>query len=217
MQVGVIQQNQWITAYPDQKLSEEKNVELRMEPDGVRVAETPLGNRLICRTTDGIRLVQLSGRFIAVNQLKPYPGWEEAFRDTIVDRVGEVQSEVGPMAIARTGLRYINRIEIPQSPLVWEDWFSFSLPVPTSEESRLTNFQMHFEEELPERCKLLINCMSVPSPKTGTSSVILDLDVVWKGEPEAPAQLPFLLERVHAPHRLAFEAYITDTLRKTFS
>ena len=48
-----------------------------------------------------------SGRFIAVNQLKPYPGWEEAFRDTIMDRVGEVQSELGPMAIARTGLRYI--------------------------------------------------------------------------------------------------------------
>ena len=115
-------------AYPDQKISEEKNVELRMAPDGVRVEQTDLGRRLICRSSDGVRLVQLSGRFLAVNQLRPYGGWEEVFREIIIARFEEVHSRLGPFSVSRTNLRYINRIDLPQDPLVWSDWFNFSLP-----------------------------------------------------------------------------------------
>jgi uncharacterized protein (TIGR04255 family) len=205
----------WKSEYPNQTVSEEKNVHLQMGAEGVRIDETKQGQRLICRTGDGTRLVQLSGRFLAVNQLSPYPGWEEAYRDTILARVKDVESELGAMPIRRTGLRYINRIEIPEKPVKWENWFNFSLPFPKLEKSVLSNFQMHFEQALPDECKLLVNCVSLPQP-VEASFVILDLDVIWEGPTSTSAELADLLERVHGPHRLAFEAYITDKLRERF-
>jgi uncharacterized protein (TIGR04255 family) len=210
-------QRQWQKDYPNQKITEEKNIELQMGPDGMQIANHSLGHRLICRSSEGIRLVQLSGRFVAINQLRPYRGWEEEFRDTILARVIEVQSSLGPFPIARTGLRYINRIDVPKTPFVWDEWFNFSLPVPQMEQSALEGFQMHFERGLSDSRKLIVNCVAVPPLTPDTSSVILDLDVVWQGEPAEPTQLKDLIERVHSPHRLAFEAYITDKLRETFS
>jgi uncharacterized protein (TIGR04255 family) len=205
----------WKSDYPNQSINEEKNIHLQMGAEGVRIDESKQGQRLICRTSDGTRLVQLSGRFVAINQLKPYPGWEEGYRDTILARVADVESEIGAMPIHRTGLRYINNIEIPENPVRWENWFNFALPFPKLEKSLLANFQMHFEQLLPDQCKLLVNCVSLPQTNEA-SFVILDLDVVWEGQPVKSAQLPDLLERVHAPHRLAFEAYITDKLRERF-
>src|SRR6267378_4290124 len=89
----------WADEYPNQTINEEKNVHLQMGAEGVRIDENMLGKRLICRTNDGTRLVQLSGRFIAINQLRPYPGWEEAYRDTILARLSDVESELGAMPI----------------------------------------------------------------------------------------------------------------------
>ncbi len=206
----------WAAEYSDQKLNEEKGVKVEVGPDGVRVVEDIMGNRLVCRAEDGLRLVQLSGRFLAVNQLKPYPGWEEAFRDTIMARALEVQSRLGPFQIARVGLRYINKIDVPQVPFVWEEWFNFRLPVPESQAAICGPFQMRFEQHLEGDRTLIVNCMSLPSAGNCTP-VILDLDVVWAGKAAAAARVPKLLESVHAPHRLAFEAYITDKLREQFS
>jgi uncharacterized protein (TIGR04255 family) len=206
----------WKAEYPNQTINEEKNVHLQMGAEGVRIDESKEGQRLICRTKDGTRLVQLSGRFIAINQLKPYPGWEEGYRDTILARLNDVESELGAMPIRRTGLRYINKIEIPENPVRWENWFNFALPFPELEKSLLSNFQMRFEQILPEQRKLLVNCVSLPQSKE-VSFVILDLDVIWEDQPVKSSQLQDLLERVHGPHRLAFEAYITDKLRERFN
>jgi len=205
----------WAAEYPNQSINEEKGVHLQMGAEGVRIDENMLGKRLICRTKDGTRLAQLSGRFLAVNQLQPYPGWEERYRDTILARLSDVESELGAMPIRRTGLRYINRIELPENPVKWENWFNFALPFPKLEKSLLSNFQMHFEQILPDEQKLVVHCVSLPQ-SGDLSFVILDLDVIWEGQPISSAELPRLLERVHGPHRLAFEAYITDKLRERF-
>lgn len=206
----------WASEYSEQRLNEEKGVKVEVGPDGVRVVEDKMGNRLVCRSDDGLRLVQLSGRFLAVNQLKPYPGWEEAFRDTIIARAQEVESELGPLKVGRVGLRYINKIDVPQVPLAWEDWFNFRLPVPKMRGAVRGPFQMRFEQKLKSDCTLIVNCVSLPAADDCTP-VILDLDVVWNAKPESAAKVPKLLEAVHSPHRLAFEAYVTDKLREQFS
>ena len=77
-------------------------------------------------------------------------------------------------------------------------------------------FQMHFERELSQNRRLIVNCVTVAPPKLGLSSVILDLEVRWQGQPVAPDRLPQLLDHVHAPHRLAFEGYVNDNLRERF-
>src|SRR4051794_36488673 len=74
----------WAAEYPNQKLAEENSLKVEVGPERVQVDHNPMGHRLVCRSEDGTRLVQLSGRFLAVNQLRPYPGWEEGFRDAII-------------------------------------------------------------------------------------------------------------------------------------
>ncbi len=86
----------WKSDYPNQSVNEEKNVHLQMGAEGVRIDESKQGQRLICRTSDGTRLVQLSGRFVAINQLKPYPGWEEGYRETILARLRMLNPKLAP-------------------------------------------------------------------------------------------------------------------------
>jgi len=206
----------WSSDYPEQKVVQEKSVDFHLSPEGIQTKEGNLGHRLICKTADGKRLVQLSGLFFAVNQRRPYPGWEEAFRGTILQRFEDLQKTIGPLRFTRVGLRYINRIDVPQVPLLWEEWFQINLSVPRLSGSKQREFQMQFHQELPESRRLVINVAALPSPDGKISPVILDLDLIWQETPRQPGELAQVLEQVHGPHRLAFESYLRDNVRKLF-
>lgn len=206
----------WQAAYPDQKIVDEKNVNVRLDPDGIKTEAQILGHRLVSRSSDGIRLVQLSGSFLAVNQLKPYLGWDESFRETIIQRVAEFQKALGPLPLRQVALRYINRIDIPEAPLVWEKWFQFSLPLPKLPGAKPPHFQMQFCSQIDDDCQLSVNAVALPLTNPGISSIILDIGVTWAGAPIEPGKLNEYMEKVHRPHRLAFEGYLNDNLRRLF-
>ena len=206
----------WSKEYPEQKIVQERKVEFHISTEGIQTQEGDLGHRLICKTADGKRLVQLSGLFYAANQLRPYPGWEESFRDTIRKRSEDVQKKIGPLKFKRVGLRYINRIDVPQVPLVWEEWFQLKLPVPEMPGSRQGDFQMQFHRALAEGRRFTINVAALASPDRKVSPVILDLDLIWEGAAREPSELGQVLEQVHGPHRLVFEGYLRDKVRKLF-
>lgn len=206
----------WSKEYPEQKIVQERNVEFHITPEGIRTQQGDLGHRLICKSADGKRLVQLSGLFYAANQLRPYPGWEESFRETISKRSKDIQEKIGPLKFKRVGLRYINRIDVPQVPLVWEEWFQLKLPVPETPDSRQGTFQMQFHQALPENRRFTISLAALASPDEKVSPVILDLDLIWEGGPKEPAELSLVLDHVHGPHKLVFEAYLSDKVRKLF-
>ena len=183
--------------------------------EGLQTKEGNLGHRLICKSADGKRLVQLSGLFVAINQLSPYPGWEEVFRDTILARFGDLKA-IGPLRFKRVGLRYINRIDVPQVPLVWGDWFKLKLPAPSLPGSKQREWQMQFHQELTEGRRFVINLAALPPREGKFSPVMVDLDLIWEAAPIESGQLPEILEHVHGPHRLVFEAYLSNKIRKLF-
>jgi hypothetical protein len=75
---------------------------------------------------------------------------------------------------------------------------SFRFPSLTKiEGSALDNFQMHFERRLPESRRLIVNSLAVTPQVEGRTAVVLDLNVVWQGEPIDHAKVPEILERVH--------------------
>ncbi|MEX0806766.1 MAG: TIGR04255 family protein [Candidatus Binatia bacterium] len=207
----------WSASYPDQKVVQERRVDFHLSPEGLQTKEGNLGHRLICKSADGKRLVQLSGLFIATNQLSPYPGWEELFRDTILERFEDLQKAIGPLKFKRVGLRYINRIDVPQVPLVWADWFKLTLPAPSLPGFKQREFQMQFHQELTEDRRFVINLAALPARDGKVSPVMLDLDLIWEGAPKEPGELRQVLEHVHGPHRLVFEAYLSNKLRKLFN
>jgi len=206
----------WSAGYPEQQIVQEKSVNFHLSPEGITPKGRNLGNRLISKTAYGKRLVQLTRLFFAANQLRPYPGWEEAFRDTILERSQDLQKTIGPLKFKRVGLRYINRIDVPEVPLVWEKWFRIKLPVPKLSGSKQREFQMQFHQELSNSRRFIINLATLRSPDAKVSPVILDLDLIWEGTPSEPRELDQILEHVHGPHRVAFEAYLSDKVRKLF-
>ena len=207
----------WERDYPKQRIVDDRSIKLSVGPNGVDSNAQSAGKRLVCRSTDVGKIVQVGKQFIAINQLPPYPGWEEGFRATITARAADVRKHAGDAEISRVGLRYINRIEIPQSPLEWEQWFRFKLPVPESCNGNTKRFQMYFEIAIPNDCLLKVGIVSVPPVNVKTTTLMLDLDIIWTGKPVAGSELPELMERVHAPHRLAFEDYLTEGLRGLFN
>jgi uncharacterized protein (TIGR04255 family) len=207
----------WSTIYPDQKIVQEKRVDFHLSPEGFQTKEGNLGHRLICKSADGKRLVQVSGLFIAINQLSPYPGWEESFRDTILERFEDLQKATGLLKFKRVGLRYINRIDVPQVPLVWGDWFKPKLPAPSLPGFKQREWQMQFHQELSGDRRFIINAAALPPRDGKVSPIMLDLDLIWDGASREPGELSRTLEHVHGPHRLVFEAYLSNKVRKLFN
>ena len=205
----------WKDEYPTQSVVEEKQVQFHMDMEGMRTTQGNRGHKLICRSADQLRLAQLASSFLAVNQLRPYQGWEEGFRDLILARWKNLQQICPVERVSRIGLRYINRIEIPQHPLEWEDWFNFPLPLPEKLHHPAGQFHLLFQQPISGEMRSSINIASAQPAPSGCTWVMLDLDVVLEA-PIPAVDLPRELEKVHGPHSLAFEEYVNDKLRELF-
>lgn len=205
----------WKSEYPIQQMVAEQSVELHLAVDRVDTKSTSVGNKLITRSADGNNLAQLGSNFLAVNRLHPYVGWEESFRDTILARINEVQSVYTLKELERIGLRYINKIDFPESNLCWTDWFATALPVPGGLGEHGGSFQFHFEQQLDSNVRAVINFLSLPTPPESGASVILDIDVCCYAKQNINA-IGTVLEKIHKPHHMLFEGYLLDKTRELF-
>jgi uncharacterized protein (TIGR04255 family) len=209
-------QPHWRQVYPAQEIVAERTFQLHLSVDRMQTDSRDTGHKLIARSEDRQRLAQLGPSFLAVNRLRPYVGWEEEFRDTILARFGEIQAEYGFQSVQRIGLRYINKIDLPDTSPRWGNWFKVALPVPSHLGAQGGVFQTHFRHALNEQTECILNFGTlVPSPP-GVASVMLDIDVVWQGQIGA-SDLASKLEAVHDPHRDLFEAYLLDSTRNLFN
>lgn len=208
-------QPRWKLKYPKQQIVTARSVELQFSVDKMQADSKEIGHKLVARSDDEKHLAQLGPSFLAVNRLRPYVGWEEEFRDTILARFEEVREEYGLSLIQRIGLRYINKIDLPQSPLRWADWFQVSIPVPRTVSQEGGMFQSHFRQQLAPDLECMLNFGTLVQAPQSVTSVILDIDVVWRGSIRA-SDVPGQLEAVHRPHRDLFEAYLLDSTRKLF-
>ncbi|HWL54588.1 MAG TPA: TIGR04255 family protein [Chthoniobacteraceae bacterium] len=205
----------WQPSLPDVRINEEKGLEVTIGLNGVQTKEQPGGHRLVARAADSSRIAQLGGHFLAVNQLKPYSGWAEGFRAHIKERLEEVQAHLPVQRVKQINLRYIDRLDFPETPLTWSEWFDFTLPVPSIIPSVGGTLQFHFEQNLPEGLGLVLHLVSIPSADEDNTSVILDCTIAWRGSASLD-ECPTLLERVHEPHPQIFNDFLTSRSKELF-
>jgi len=203
----------WKAAYPNQQSVEEKVLRVEIALGSSKTSEEAVGRKLVARSAEGLDLCQLAPSLLAVNRLPPYAGWEESFRSTIIDRFQEAHSILGFGGISNVVLRYINRIEVPESPIVWDKWFKAGPPIPSSLAGDPQVFQSHTQLQLDQGMTALINfgvLQGVAAP-----TVMLDIAVVF-GANVPIKDLRSTLDKVHSPHNVLFESYLTDSLRSIF-
>ncbi len=112
--------------FPKKKQQNVLEVELKADQT---VAQTVKGGtaRMQFLSEDEKAIIQIGPDLLAVNRLSPYLNWDN-FKRLITRGLEAYRNVVNPKGIRRIGLRYINRIEIPEARFEIEDYL---LAVPT--------------------------------------------------------------------------------------
>lgn len=156
---------------------------------------------------------------------QPYDRWQP-FRDEAFE-LWEVFKEVsGAMEISRVALRYINRIDIPNTRLAkLEDYFKIYLEIPEDWPggTSLSNFFVQFRAPQGDLgCDMVVNQAPAPAPETNMVSIRLDFDLFkdlyaasWQISEDAEAWR--LLEQMRVRKNEVFNASITDETKRLIS
>lgn len=169
-------------------------------------------------TEKGDLMIQVAENLLVVNQMRPYPHFEEWV--TVVDRALATYREVAqPQKVARVGLRYINRIEIPSSRVELEDYFTIYPRLPETLGNTHGTFLVRVQ--IPQRDEghtmLITFGNEVTSGDAQSESVfMLDLyDIATIDAPLGDSELQKTIHQAHDNVVMAFEGSITDRLRQT--
>src|SRR5205814_1213562 len=78
---------------------------------------------------DESRLLQVGRDLLVVNQLQPYPHYEE-WRAVVHRTLDVYRGLASPAGIVRLGVRYINQVVVPGESVRMEDYFRIFPPIP---------------------------------------------------------------------------------------
>lgn len=167
--------------------------------------------------SDENRLIQIGQDVLVINQLKPYPHFEE-WEPLIYSSLDTYRKLASPKKIARLGLRYINRVIIPHTKILMEDYFTVYPKLPKAMGDTHGRFMIRVD--LPSQQGghgVLITFGSAPPEKPDEIAYLLDLYDIFK--PEESLSFDSVKAQVKLAHdniEAAFEGSITDKLRTLF-
>jgi uncharacterized protein (TIGR04255 family) len=188
------------------------------------VLSPPINNvsRVQFLRKDRSALLQVGPNLLTVNHLRPYPTWQR-FRALIAEQLEVYRNVAQPKSIQRIGLRYINRIEVPQLepgiPIEIEHYLIAAPGLPETLKGRtLVNFGQRVEIDIREAKGILVLQSSSVLPESeGNVAFLLDLDFITaNGTDTDLADAMLWVERAHARIEEAFLACITAASRRLF-
>ncbi len=130
---------------------------------------------------------------------------------------------VGWREVTRVGVRYINRIDVPNptdSAVMIDKYLALQPVFPEFAGSQgVDTFFINGAMGIANSpFKLILNAGSTPSPMVRTTSFLLDIDISQEGNlPHSDDALWALIDEVRSLKNRVFEACITDSSRELFS
>lgn len=185
----------------------------------IRVDASQELNGFRFRSADQLRVFQASLTTATFNRLAPYRSWHE-FRDEARGLWAIYKDICTPISVTRAAIRYINRIDIPQAVVDFDDYLRTSPQLSPDLHQGLSGFFMQLQSPQPDiDCMMIITEALVPPPTPEVVSVLLDFDLfreqTWPIEDDE--QVWALLEDLRKRKNEAFEASITDATRRLFN
>lgn len=206
--------------YPQHQSVENVKVALQL-PLGQKDSPTAEFDREVGHrrsSSDMTELLVLWRSAFVLSQLAPYPGWDELFQRFVRD--WKVWKRVmGFQTISRLGVRYINRIDIPQSGSVVEhETFLNVYPKLPDAFGPVGAYAVQAVLPIEEiRCKLTLNSAVVPAPILGHASFVIDQDIAREVDPPQSDEAIYdLLNEIRVRKNNVFEACISDRARELF-
>ncbi len=171
----------------------------------VQTVAVPLLVRLSRR--DGSAIVQIGQRLLSVNCLKPYPTWE-SFKSLIIQIYGEYSTVAEPTALDRVGLRYINRMDVPEGDFQIEDYLNMGCSSEWLTKYPFASFYQRYEVVMSSPDRILVHQTALDR-YDGKRAIMLDLDIGMRniGTVETGLSLDALLD---AAHDKVLEAFVSS-------
>lgn len=165
---------------------------------------------------DGRRLISLGSDVVSVNTLRPYDGWSQ-FRPRIETALHAYFRVAEPVGVSRIGVRYINKIVIPEKDIDIELYFQNGIPSSPGLPSKMAGFASRMEYIYDNDVRLILTQATIDAPD-GQSAFLVDLDVIWeRTEPKLLDEIMEVVDDLHVREGQAFEAIITDRAREIFN
>jgi uncharacterized protein (TIGR04255 family) len=196
-----------------------RQVEVKVMPETKEVSQAipEIVERIQFSSDDGHQLFQVGPNMLAVNCVGFYPKWSD-FSVLIHEMYDIYRSIANPSSIKRIGLRYINRIEIPETRFEISSYFNIEPKLPDEIPNNYVNLFMRIELPFTSSNGILaLTFGSTPVKKVDQSSFILDLD--YSTQPNLNIEFEMCgswVENAHSDIETAFEACISDRLRELF-
>lgn len=170
-------------------------------------------------SSDMTEILMLWPKSFSVSQLAPYRDWETFYKRFIRD-FKLWKSVIGQKEIARIGVRYINRVDIPVSGSVidHEEYIQIYPKLPECLPP-MSAFGLQVQVPIAAiDCNLRINSTAVPSPRLNHASFIIDLDFFRDVNlPQSDKSIQDFLKAVREEKNKVFESLITDKARALFN
>lgn len=208
------------------KPQEQKSVDVSLDAQQGKPAKVSYSEGLAkvqLFTGDRRRIVAVGQDVLSIHMLRPYQdsnqpdnsGWDE-FQERIKKALDVYWEEVQPKGVLRIGIRYINKIVIPEERVGVENYLKCALPSVEGFPIRLSNFLSRVNYVYDDGVQLVLSQQSLDK-HTKHVEFLLDLDVIWEnkepiGKDEALTKATDLRDR----ERVAFEAVITNKARELF-
>ncbi|MCY1204298.1 hypothetical protein D9M68_356940 [compost metagenome] len=180
-------------------------------------APVTIGMRAASPASD--RVAQIHQRGFTFSMQAPYAGWD-AFSAEAQAVWTTFLELVGPQRVNRVGVRYINRIVIPQQRIEFEDYFRLYPAIPKDVPQDVTGCFMQLvmpQADLGPGANAIVNFAGEPNAVPGAISFLLDIDVYCNAMLEARTDLIWEhLDKLRVRKNQLFEASITDRTRELF-
>lgn len=177
----------------------------------------------------GYKLTSEDGTFVAqprkvglsFSVLAPYPGWT-AFTDEFKALWAIWIKAVGRQRISQVGVRFLNRIDIPQVDgelIESDDYLNVGVRLIPMTQNGAETWKAHFVSHIPET-RFLLRMLSGPveGALIGHASYLLDLDLICSVDvPQTDNDIWALLDEAKLLKNRVFEECITSKTRELIS
>jgi uncharacterized protein (TIGR04255 family) len=163
------------------------------------------------------RMIQIARDLLVVNQLCPYPHFEEW--EPEIYRTLEIYKKLAqPRKIVRLGLRYVNRVVIPEASFAMKEYFTIYPQLPVGLGNTHGSFLVRAEvPQIEQRHTVLITFAVTPQPSQNEQVFMLDIYDILQLD-GSPEDIDFQkeIQQAHDNLVVAFEDSITEQLRVLF-
>ena len=194
----------------------EKGANIKIDAATGKTEYEPVWSGEKLSSVDRADIVVFRTTAFVTSRLAPYLGWEQ-FRNRSERAWAVWKRAAGWAELARIGVRYINRIDIPtEGPVNLADFLNIYPSTPDG--PPITGYTMQVIRPIGvDEGHSTINTASVVSPLIGFSSFVLDLDVYKETDlPKRDDALWETLDKFRMHKNNVFESCLTQRTRAIF-